>query len=1001
MDTTETGLEKLIVDWLRDHNGYEQETPHAYNKDFALVDKWVERFVTETQPEKVKQSMCFASPSERFKFFTRLANEITKRGVTDVLRKGYKFNGSTFDLYYPLPSELNPSAKVAYEHNIFGVIRQVMYSKLNTNEIDFVVFINGLPLATFELKNNYTGQTYENAIAQYRTDRDPKELLLQKKRCAVHFAVDDCQVWMCTALAGKDSWFLPFNCGVNGGAGNSVIEGDTMTSYLWKDVLTKPTLSNIIENFAQVISSEDKKTHKVKETVIWPRYHQLDAVRTLLNVTQMSNIGRRFLIQHSAGSGKSNSITWLAYQLVTLLQHNQEPFFDSIIVVTDRVNLDKQIRDNINAFQRLSNLVGWADKSGTLRELLTGGKKIIISTIFKFSFILDEIGSSLKDKRFAIIIDEAHSSQNGSLSANLATGISGNATPVIPLHSEETSIGMVAEEPAQYGEPEDIEDKIHRIIKGRKMAKNANYYAFTATPKNKTLEMFGDKVERIGEAPLYLPFHEYTMKQAIEEGFILDVLKNYTPYSSYYRVLKAVEDDPEYDKKKAMGKIRAYVERQPETIEKKAEIIVEHFLKKVYMKIGGKARAMVITSSIERAIEFYKVITKMLEERNSPYKAIVAFTDKEIDGKVVTEAELNGFPSAEIEQRVEQEPYRFLIVADKFQTGYDQPLLHTMYVDKQLSDVKAVQTLSRLNRCHPKKQDTFVLDFANDPEMIRQSFQRYYKTTLLEGESDVNKLNDLTETIEAFNFYTQDDVDQVATLKLMGTDDDRPKIDSIIDAVVVRFKTELNEDEQIKCKSDIKNYNRCYPYFSAIMPYESPEWEKQYVFYSLLVKKLPKLKIDDYTDGLLDNIDFDKYRIVKEEERAIVLENEDTNVKPIPVGTGGGKPQPEMDALSSIVKDFNDTYGNIEWKNRDEVQRQIEELPARIATSVDFANAVRNGDKQVAQITFNDDIINIVAAMLEEKTEFVQTYFANPDFQNFVNARVFQAAVSQLSSQRI
>lgn len=1024
MDTSETGLEKIIVDWLVKENDYEQETPHDYNKDFALVDKWVERFVTETQPEKVKQSMCFASPSERLKFFTRLSNEITKRGVTDVLRKGYKFNGSTFDLYYPLPSELNPSAKVAYGHNIFGVIRQVMYSKVNTNEIDFVVFINGLPLATFELKNNFTGQTYENAIAQYRTDRDPKELLLQKKRCAVHFAVDDCQVWMCTALAGKDSWFLPFNRGVNGGAGNPVIEGDTMTSYLWKDVLTKPTLSNIIENFAQVIKKEDPKTHKVKEMVIWPRYHQLDAVRTLLNVTKMSDIGRRFLIQHSAGSGKSNSITWLAYQLVTLLQPNQDPFFDSIIVVTDRVNLDKQIRDNINAFQRLSNLVGWADKSATLRELLTGGKKIIISTIFKFSFILDEIGSSLKDKRFAIIIDEAHSSQNGSLSANLATGISGNATPVIPLPTEKTSIGVVAEEPAQYGEPkeqreqsqtclsyaesrerkdeiqpEDMEDKIHRIIKGRKMAKNANYYAFTATPKNKTLEMFGDKVERIGDEPLYIPFHEYTMKQAIEEGFILDVLKNYTPYSSYYSVLKAVEDDPEYDKKKALGKIRAYVERQPETIEKKAEIIIEHFLKKVYMKIGGKARAMVITSSIERAIEFYKVITKMLEERNSPYKAIVAFTDKEIDGKVVTESELNGFPSAEIEQRVEQEPYRFLIVADKFQTGYDQPLLHTMYVDKQLSDLKAVQTLSRLNRCHPKKQDTFVLDFANDPEMIREAFQRYYKTTILEGESDVNKLNDLTETIEGFNFYTQNDVDAVATLKLMGTDEDRPKTDAIIDAVVVRFKTELNEDGQIKCKSAIKNFNRCYPYFSAIMPYESPEWEKQYVFYSLLVKKLPKLKIDDYTDGLLDNIDFDKYRIVKEEERAIVLENENTNVKPIPVGTGGGKPQPEMDALSSIVKDFNDTYGNIEWKNRDEVQRQIEELPARIATSVDFANAVRNGDKQVAQITFNDDIISIIASMLEEKTEFVQTYFANPDFQNFVNARVFQAAVSQLSNR--
>lgn len=979
MDTSETGLEKIIVDWLRDKNGYEQAAPHDYNETYALVDKWVERFVSATQPDKVEQSMCFASPSEKQKFFTRLAGEITKRGVVDVLRKGYKFNGSTFDLYYPLPSQLNPTAKAAYKQNIFGVIRQVMYSTQNTNEIDFVVFINGLPLATFELKNNYTGQTYENAIKQYQTDRDSKELLLQKKRCAVHFALDDQQVWMCTALAGKDSWFLPFNRGVNGGAGNPVVPNDTMTSYLWKDVLAKPTLSNIIENFAQVIvtKEKDKKTkkEKVKEKVIWPRYHQLDSVRLLVAATQASDIGRRFLIQHSAGSGKSNSITWLAYQLVTLLK-DQQPFFDSVIVVTDRINLDRQIRDNINAFKRLSNIVGWADKSDTLRRLLQGGKKIIISTINKFSFILDEIGNSLKDKRFAIIIDEAHSSQNGSMSANLATDISGNAA------SEEE---------------EDTEDKIHRILKGRKMAKNANYYAFTATPKNKTLEMFGEKSYDADGNAHFAPFHEYTMKQAIEEGFILDVLKYYTPYSSYYRILKTAEDDPEYDKRKAQGKLRAYVEAQPETIEKKAEIIVEHFCSKVYMKIGGKARAMVVTSSIERAIEFYKVITKKLEVRNSPYRAIVAFTDKVIDGEVVTEASLNGFPSAEIESRMEEEPYRILIVADKFQTGYDQPLLHTMYVDKQLSDLKAVQTLSRLNRCHPKKQDTFVLDFANDPEVIKQAFQKYYKTTVLVGESDVNKLNDLVEVVEGYNFHTQDDIDQVVELKLNGTDEDRPKIDAILDAVVQRFKDELQmEDDQIRCKSAIKNFNRCYPYFSAIMPFESPEWEKQYIFYSLLVKKLPKLKIDDYTDGLIDNIDFDKYRIVKEEERQIVLENENAEVKPVPVGQGGGKPQPEMEALSNIVKDFNDLFGNIDWKNRDEVQRQINELPKRIACSTDFVNAVRNGDRQVAQITFNDDMMDIVATMLEEKTEFVQTYFNNQDFQNMVNTRVFQAAVSQL-----
>lgn len=1004
MDTSETGLEKIIVDWLRDKNGYEQATPHDYNKDFALVDTWVERFVVATQPDKVEQSMCFASPSERMKFFTRLANEITKRGVVDVLRKGYKFNGSTFDLYYPLPSDLNPSAKKAYGQNIFGVIRQVMYSKTNTNEIDFVVFINGLPLATFELKNNYTGQTYENAIRQYQTDRNPKELLLQKKRCAVHFAVDDQQVWMCTALAGKDSWFLPFNRGVNGGAGNPVVENDTMTSYLWKDILTKPTLSNIIENFAQVIVSKEKdvKTGKIrdKEKVIWPRYHQLDAVRTLVKQTQKCGVGKRFLIQHSAGSGKSNTITWLAYQLVVLLK-NQQPFFDSVVVVTDRVNLDRQIRDNINAFQRLSNIVGWADKSETLRLMLQGGKKIIVSTINKFSFILDEIGSTLKDRRFAIIIDEAHSSQNGAMSANLATGLSGYAAPKAYVMPYVCEAGMVASGGPDVDvdietEEEDTDDKINRILKGRKLAKNANYYAFTATPKNKTLEMFGEKITDADGNVSFVPFHEYTMKQAIEEGFILDVLKYYTPYSSYYRIMKTSADDPEYDKKKAHGKLRAYVEAQPETIEKKAEIIVEHFCSKVFMKIGGKARAMLVTSSIERAIEFYKVITRMLEERNSPYRAIVAFTDKMIDGQLVTEASLNGFPSAEIETKMEEEPYRILVVANKFQTGYDQPLLHTMYVDKQLSGVKAVQTLSRLNRCHPKKQDTFVLDFANDPEMIQKAFQDYYKTTVLVGESDVNKLNDLTETIEGFCFYTQDDVDRVVELKLTGNDDDRPAMDAVLDGVTERFKEELNEDEQIVCKSGIKNFNRCYPYFSSIMLFESAEWEKQYIFYSLLVKKLPKLKIDDFTEGLIDNIDFDKYRIVKEEERQIVLENENAEVAPVPVGHGTGKPVPEMEALSTIVKDFNELFGNIDWKNRDEVQRQINELPARIAGSVDFANAVKNGDSQVAQITFNDDMIAIVAAMLEEKTEFVQTYFGNKDFQNFVNARVYQAAVSRL-----
>ena len=993
-NTKESGLEALIVAHLRGANGYEEAPSDAYSKDEALAKGWLESFLVDTQPAKVASTMCFASASQKARFYGRLCEQLAARGVTDLLRNGFKFNGERFDLYYPLPSEQNPSAKEAYAKNRFGVIRQLHYSKTAPSDaIDFAVFVNGLPLATFELKNAYTGQTVQNAIEQYKNDRDPKETLLKPKRCAVHFAVDDTAVFMCTELKGKDSWFLPFNRGLNGGAGNPVIPSKTMTSYLWEEIFTKQSLSNIIENFAQVVATEDKKTRRLKEKNIWPRYHQLDAVRRLLAATAESPVGRRFLVQHSAGSGKSNTITWLAYQLVLLQKPDTTAKFDSIIVVTDRVNLDKQIRDNINAFAKLKNLVGWADNSTTLRELLQGGKKIVVSTIHKFAFILDEIGSSLKNKNFAIVIDEAHSSQNGEMASSLAASVSGAAAPL----NEE-------------GEPEDAEDRICRIIKGRKLAKNANYYAFTATPKNKTLEMFGETRPTMGEhnqlvLPAHSwagrhPFHEYTMKQAIEEGFILDVLRNYTPYTSYYEVVKKVEDDPEFDKEKAPKRIRAFVERRPETIEAKSRIIVEHFCTKVFKKIGGRARAMVVTSSIERAIDFYKAISKLLAGRGGHFKAIVAFTDKEIDGKIVTEASLNGFPSAAIESKIEEEPYRILVVADKFQTGYDQPLLHTMYVDKQLSDLKAVQTLSRLNRAHPKKFDTFVLDFANDPEDIRAAFQRYYKTTSLEGESDVNKLNDLVDTVERKPFYTAEDREKTVALRLSGRDEDRPAIDAILDADVARFKDELNEEEQVAAKSAMKNFCRIYPFFAAIMPFESPDWEKSYLFYSLLVKKLPKLKREDFTAGLLETIDFDKYRIVQEEERDITLENVGAKVGPVPVGSGGGIPEVEMDSLSHIVEDFNAAHnGGIKWTDADEVRRQIRDLPRRMAQDDGFVSAVKSGDGQVAQIRFNDAIDKIVASMGEEKLEFITQYFKNAEFQRFVNERVFRACMKNLAAK--
>lgn len=968
---TEKGLETIMVEYLRNHNGYEQGQSADFDREYTLDPGRVERFIRSTQPDKVEQTMCFGPESQRRNFFRRLSDKIAADGITNVLRKGFRFNGLLFDLYYPIPSELNPSAIDFYQRNIFSVTRQLHHSAENTlDALDVCIFINGFPIITAELKNHYTGQTVKNAIKQYQDDRPATDPLFAPRRCAVHFAVDDEQIMMCSELKGKDSWFLPFNKGVNGGAGNPWRESKILTEYLWQEVLTKDSLADILENYAQVIEKEEEGKPKPVKRVIWPRYHQLDCVRKLLFETRSNPIGQRFLIQHSAGSGKSNTITWLAYQLVTLVE-DDENIVDSVIVVTDRVNLDKQIRNNINAFKRLANIVAWAEDSATLKEALQGGKKIIITTIHKFQFILDTIGGSLGNMNFAIIIDEAHSSQNGAMSADMNIVVSGNSE----------------------NEEEDIEDRILKIIKGRKMAPNVNYYAFTATPKNKTLEMFGTPVQHPDGQTGHIPFHEYTMKQAIEEGFIMDVLRNYTPYKSYYKIIKSIEADPEFDKNQASKKMRGFVERQPQTIKEKSLIIVNHFLDKVIgaHKVGGQARAMVVTSSIIRAIEFYYAITKQLEEMHSPYKAIVAFSgEKEYCGKMVTEAIINGFPSSEIEKKIEKDPYRILVVANKFQTGYDQPLLHTMYVDKQLSDVKAVQTLSRLNRCHPKKKDTFILDFSNDPEDIQLAFQTYYKGTSLSHETDPNKLNDLIEIVEDANIYTDEDV--LEFNKLYWTSAPREDLDAIINRCVARFKDELSEEQQIKCKSAIKSYVRTYPFLAAVMPFISPEWEKLYHFYYYLGTKLPKLAIDDWTEGLIESIDFDKYRIVEQEEVNLSLSDTNTEIDPVPVTIGGGKPEPQMESLSKIIEDFNTLYGGIEWEHADTVRAQIQQLPALLAKSESFVNAVHNSDSDTAQLQCNTDLFQIVINMMAENTEFARNYLDNETFRNFVNSRVFQQA---------
>ena len=965
-NTRESGLEALIVDWLVNQNGYEQGSNVDYNRDYAIDETRLFRFLSATQPDEMEKLGVFKSDLKKAQFLNRLRGEIAKRGIIDVLRNGIKVYPADLVMFYLTPSEKNIKAKALFEQNIFSVTRQLQYSKDATRlALDLCIFINGLPVITCELKNQLTKQNVDDAVYQYKTDRDPKELLFQFKRCMVHFAVDDARVKFCTKLDGKASWFLPFDKGYNDGAGNPPNPSGIMTDYLWKDILEKYMLAHIIENYAQVVEKVDQETKKKTYTQIFPRYHQLSAVESLLADVRHNGVGQRYLIQHSAGSGKSNSIAWLAHQLVGL-EKNGKAIIDSVVVVTDRVILDKQIRDTIKQFMQVSSTVAWAEHSDDLRKAINGGKKIIITTVHKFPIILDSIGSEHKGRSFAIIIDEAHSSQSGNMSAKMNIVLSGEVT----------------------GEEEDFEDKINRLMEGRKMLKNASYFAFTATPKNKTLEMFGIPYQD-GDEIKHRPFHVYTMKQAIQEGFILDVLKYYTPVDSYYRLAKTIEDDPLFDKKKAQKKLRQFVESNKFAISQKAEIMVNHFHDQVISKgkIGGKARAMVVTSSIERCIEYYYAINKCLADRRSPYKAIIAFSgEKEYGGKTLTSAAINGFPDNTIEKVFRKDPYRFLIVADMFQTGYDEPLLHTMYVDKMLSDIKAVQTLSRLNRSHPQKHDTFVLDFANKTETIEAAFSKYYRTTILSNETDPNKLYDLIAIMESHQVYESGHVDSLVELYLNGAERDR--LDPILDACTAIYK-ELDDEGKIEFKSAAKAFVRTYGFLGAILPYGNAEWEKLSIFLNLLIPKLPSPKEDDLSQGILDSIDLDSYRVEARDSMSLVLDDADAEIGPVPAGRVGGIVEPEMDLLSSILSSFNDLFGNIDWNDADNVRRQILEIPGMVTKDERYINAMKNSDKQNARMESERALQSVIFSIMADNMELFKQFNDNPSFKKWLSDLVF------------
>ena len=991
-DLTERGLERLICEAMTGDPcdppaartvgerlapyggvGWSPGNHHDYNREYCVDLVQLGAFLRATQPDAAPALRLDEDGPTRRKFLARLQGEIAKRGTIDVLRNGIKHGPHDLDLFYGTPSARNETARRRFLENRFSVTRQLRYSRNEAQRsLDIGLFINGLPVFTFELKNRLTKQTCHDAILQYKRDRSPSEPLFRFGRCVAHFAVDENEVHFCTHLRGKASWFLPFNRGWRRGAGNPPNPNGLKSEYLWREVLSRESVANILENYAQVVASKSEKTGRKKKVQIWPRYQQLDVVRRLLEDARAHGAGKRYLIQHSAGSGKSYSIAWLAHQLIPL-ERDGETVFDSIIVVTDRRILDKQIRDTIRQYAQVGSTVGHAKRSGDLRRFITQGKKIIISTVQKFPFVREEIGSEHRGRTFAMIIDEAHSSQGGK-NASAMSGVLGESD--------------------EAGEDEPYEERLQRLMESRKLLPNASYYAFTATPKNKTLEIFGDPDHQSDGTVRHLPFHNYSMKQAIQEGFILDVLGHYTPVQSYYRLAKTVEGDPEFDVRKARKKLRRYVEGHEHAIRLKAEIMVDHFHEQVVAqrKIDGQARAMVVTNGVERAIQYFHAIRDYMRERKSPHEAIVAFSgEKDYGGETVSEATLNGFPSSKIAERFREDPYRFLVCADKFQTGYDEPLLHTMYVDKTLSGIKAVQTLSRLNRAHPKKHDVFVLDFLNDADTITEAFSTYYRTTVLADETDPNKLHDLQADLDGAQVYAPDQLREFVERYLGGVG--RERLDPILDRCVAAYVNDLGEDDQVAFKSRAKGFVRTYAFLSSILPYGNRDWEERSIFLNFLIPKLPSPVEDDLSKGILETIDMDSYRVEKRAMREIILEDEDAEIDPVPGAGGAGRGEVEIDRLSAIIEQFNDLFGGIDWQHADRVGQMITEtIPAKVAQDTAFKNARRNSDRENARIEHDRALDQVMRSFMKDDTELFKQFVDNTDFKRWLGDTVFRLA---------
>ena len=963
---TEKDLESLIEAHLL-NNGYIKRESKDYDKSLCMDKELFERFLQSTQA-KALQELEKRNIKEQ-ELLKRVSSQIQDKGILKALQAHIEIMGVKLFLAYPKPnSSANPQALENYEKNIFSITRQLYYSERNTNSLDMVIFLNGLPLITMELKNPFTGQNVYNAIEQYKKDRDPRESIF--KQSVVHFALDSDLIYMSTKLEGVGTRFLPFNRGLNNGSGaigcecgggNPAVKDKMKTSYFWEELLQKDTLANLLFNFAQIVK-KDKA-----ESVIFPRFHQFDVVRKLLSDTKEKGVGQRYLIQHSAGSGKSNSIAWLAHNLAGLhrIENNKEKnVFDSILVVTDRKVLDRQIQENVKSFEENKGLVeAITEGSKQLKAAIEEGKKIIVTTIQKFPYIADEI-THLSDKTFAIIIDEAHSSQSGKNAEEMGKAI-GN--------KDDKETGAM-----------NLEEELIKIIENKKFQKNASYFAFTATPKPKTLEMFGSACEINGERK-FIPFHLYSMKQAIEEGFILDVLKGYITYKSYYKIVSK-NDNREYDKKKANAKLRAYVTNHIATIEKKATIMIEHFFQNIYKKIGGKAKAMVVTSSRENAVKYYLFFKKYLQENYPEYQALVAFSgDKEIDGESYSEVGLNGFSEAMLKDEFKKDNYRFLIVAEKYQTGFDEPLLHTMYVDKALEGISAVQTLSRLNRICKNKEDTCVLDFANTHEEIGESFSTFYGQTYLKEPTNIDNIYTLKSELFDYGIYTQYELDDFAKAILDEQSED--KIHSKLDNMIKEYNAK-SDDEKTEFYTKARVYLREYSFLAQILPFNDIELEKLSILLKMLITKIAPPRTEDLAKGIVNNVDLNSIRIILESKKDIELEEDKGGVKPSSAD-GSSKKEVELERLLNIVKAFNDKFGNIDFGTDENITKSLVKLKDDIRENQTLKDSL--GDKQNARRLFAEIFKNKYLDFYLENSLFLeQLGDKQAEFKEKISSVIFE-----------